>query len=38
VKKTAEDEMRAFTKKKKEEKAQDVNKEALQYLFTFSSK
>lgn len=38
IKKTPEDEILGFTKKKKEEKQQDVNKEALTYLFTFSSK
>lgn len=37
AKKTPEDEILGFTKKKKEEK-QEVNKEALHYLFTFSSK
>lgn len=37
VKKTAEDEIRNFSKKKKDEKKQET-KEPLQYLFTFSSK
>lgn len=37
VKKTAEDEIRNFAKKKKDDKKEEV-KEPLQYLFSFSSK
>ena len=37
VKKTAEDEIRNFAKKKKDDKKEEV-KEALQYVFSFSSK
>ena len=38
VKKTAQDQIRNFNKKKKEQNKKEEVKEPLQYLFSFSSK